>query len=132
MLFSSSSPAGFSFLEKSGRRNIAILGKNNGINVAYISKNGTNAPTAAIANSINILRDCEALIEAMAPWKDLDYPLNYQGSERTKAFIGTMPTATLLVMILTQVILKVAYEIIILPLTIIVTEKTQKYENNLN
>jgi len=37
-----------------------------------------------------------------------------------------------LVMILTQVILKVAYEIIILPLTIIVTQKTQEYENKLN
>lgn len=45
------------------------------------------------------------------------------------AFLWTMPTNTLLIMILTQVILKVGYEIIILPLTIFVTKKTQKYEN---
>ena len=47
------------------------------------------------------------------------------------AFLGTMPTNTLLVMILTQIVLKVAYETIILPITIIVTRKTQIYENNL-
>ena len=45
------------------------------------------------------------------------------------AFLWTMPTNTLLIMILTQVILKVGYEIIILPLTIFVTKKTQKYED---
>lgn len=48
------------------------------------------------------------------------------------AFIGTMPTKTLLIMIMTQVVLKVLYEIIVLPLTIYVTKKTQKYENKLN
>lgn len=48
------------------------------------------------------------------------------------AFIGTMPTKTLLIMIITQVVLKVLYEIIVLPLTIYVTKKTQKYENKLN
>jgi hypothetical protein len=42
-----------------------------------------------------------------------------------------MPTNTLLVMILTQVILKVIYETIVLPVTIVVTEKTQKYEDEL-
>lgn len=48
------------------------------------------------------------------------------------SFIGTMPTKTLLIMIITQVVLKVLYEIIVLPLTIYVTKKTQKYENKLN
>lgn len=47
------------------------------------------------------------------------------------AFLGTMPTNTLLVMILTQVILKVVYETIVLPVTIVVTKKTQKYEDKL-
>ena len=47
------------------------------------------------------------------------------------AFLGTMPTQTLLIMIVTQIILKVAYEIIILPITIVVTKKTQIYENKL-
>ena len=47
------------------------------------------------------------------------------------AFLGTMPINTLLVMIFTQVILKVSYEIIILPLTIYVTKKSQIYENNI-
>jgi hypothetical protein len=42
-----------------------------------------------------------------------------------------MPNETLLIMILTQVILKVAYETIVLPITIFVTEKTQKYEDKL-
>ena len=45
------------------------------------------------------------------------------------AFIGTMPTNTLLIMIATQVVLKVAYETIILPVTILVTKKTQQYED---
>ncbi len=48
------------------------------------------------------------------------------------AFIWTMPTNTLLIMIATQVILKVSYEVIVLPLTIYVTKKAQKYENKLN
>lgn len=47
------------------------------------------------------------------------------------AFLGTMPNGTLLIMILTQIILKVAYEMIVLPITIVVTEKTQKYEDKL-
>lgn len=47
------------------------------------------------------------------------------------AFLWTMPTNALLVMIATQVILKVCYEIIILPLTIFVAKKTQIYENKL-
>lgn len=48
------------------------------------------------------------------------------------AFIWTMPTKTLLIMIVTQVILKVFYEIIILPLTVLVTRKVQNYENSLS
>ena len=48
------------------------------------------------------------------------------------AFIWTMPTSTLLIMILTQVVLKVCYEIIILPFTIFVTKKAQTYENKVN
>jgi len=48
------------------------------------------------------------------------------------AFIWTMPTKTLLIMIVTQVVLKVLYEIIILPLTVFVTRKVQNYENSLN
>lgn len=47
------------------------------------------------------------------------------------AFLGTMPNETLLIMILTQIILKVAYETIVLPITIVVTKKVQKYENEL-
>lgn len=48
------------------------------------------------------------------------------------AFIWTMPGKTLIVMIITQVILKVLYELIILPITIFVTKKTQIYENKLS
>jgi hypothetical protein len=40
-----------------------------------------------------------------------------------------MPNNTLLIMIITQIILKVVYEIIILPITIFVTKKTQQHEN---
>ena len=48
------------------------------------------------------------------------------------AFIWTMSTNILLIMIATQVILKVSYEVIVLPLTIYVTKKAQKYENKLD
>ena len=48
------------------------------------------------------------------------------------AFMGTMPTQTLLIMIATQVFLKVLYEILVLPITIHITEKTQKYEDRLS
>lgn len=48
------------------------------------------------------------------------------------AFIGTMPTKTLLIMIVLQVVVKVVYEIIVLPLTVCVTKKVQKYEDKLN
>ena len=48
------------------------------------------------------------------------------------AFIWTMPTNALLIMIITQVALKVFYEIIILPLTIFVTKKAQLYESKIN
>lgn len=47
------------------------------------------------------------------------------------AFLGTMPNNTLLTMILTQITLKVAYESIVLPITIAVTKKAQRYENRL-
>ena len=47
------------------------------------------------------------------------------------AFIWTMPGKTLVIMLVTQVILKVLYEVIILPITIYVTEKTQKFEDKL-
>lgn len=45
------------------------------------------------------------------------------------AFIGQMPVRTMLVMMVTQVCLKVAYEIIILPVTKIVTAKVLACEN---
>lgn len=45
------------------------------------------------------------------------------------AFLWMMPVKTLIIMLITQVVLKVLYEIIILPITICVTEWTQKYEN---
>ena len=48
------------------------------------------------------------------------------------AFLGTMPNNTLLIMILTQVILKVTYEIVILPITIYDTKKAQIYEDNIS
>lgn len=44
------------------------------------------------------------------------------------AFAGTLPTKTLAIMAFTQVILKVGYEIVILPLTIYFTKKTIEYE----
>lgn len=48
------------------------------------------------------------------------------------AFFGAMPTKILLTMIALQVIFKVVYEIIVLPLSVYVTKKVQKYENKLN
>lgn len=47
------------------------------------------------------------------------------------AFVDTMPNNTLFVMIFTQIVLKVCYEIVILPFTIYVTKKAQVYENNI-
>ena len=44
------------------------------------------------------------------------------------AFIGTMPAKTLLVMGITQVSIKVLYEIIILPITKQIVKKVSKYE----
>ena len=44
------------------------------------------------------------------------------------AFIWIMPSEALILMIITQVILKVFYEIIVLPITIFITKKTQNYE----
>ena len=48
------------------------------------------------------------------------------------AFIGTMPNGALIIMVVTQIMLKVLYEIIVLPITIVVTKKTQKYEDKLH
>lgn len=47
------------------------------------------------------------------------------------AFIGTMPLQTLLVMGITQVSIKVAYEILILPVTRLIVKKVSKYESGL-
>lgn len=47
------------------------------------------------------------------------------------AFIGTMPAQTLLVMGITQVSIKIAYEIIILPITKLVVKKVSKYEKSI-
>jgi len=44
------------------------------------------------------------------------------------AFIGTMPAKTLLIMAITQVSIKVLYEIMILPVTNIIVKKVSKYE----
>ena len=44
------------------------------------------------------------------------------------AFIGTMPLNTLLVMGITQVSIKITYEIMILPITKLVVKKVSKYE----
>jgi uncharacterized integral membrane protein (TIGR00697 family) len=44
------------------------------------------------------------------------------------AFLGTMPIQTLLVMGVTQVSIKIAYEIIILPITRLAVQKVSKYE----
>lgn len=46
------------------------------------------------------------------------------------AFIGLMPTKNLIIMGITQVILKVSYEIIILPFTSLTARKLTKYERN--
>lgn len=46
------------------------------------------------------------------------------------AFIGLMPTKNLIMMGITQVVLKVAYEIIILPFTSLTARKLTKYERN--
>lgn len=45
------------------------------------------------------------------------------------AFLGQMPLATLLTMIVSQVVLKTGYEIIILPITTLVAKKLTAYEN---
>lgn len=44
------------------------------------------------------------------------------------AFAGTMPPANMLVMGATQVVLKVAYEVVILPVTALVCKKVGQYE----
>ena len=46
------------------------------------------------------------------------------------AFIGLMPTKNLIIMGITQVALKVAYEIIILPFTSLTARKLTEYERN--
>lgn len=47
------------------------------------------------------------------------------------AFLGTMPAATLVVMSITQVSIKICYEIIILPLTRFIVKKVSNYEKAL-
>lgn len=46
------------------------------------------------------------------------------------AFLGTMPISSLLTMIVTQVILKTSYEVIILPITTLVAKKLTTYETS--
>ena len=46
------------------------------------------------------------------------------------AFIGQMPVKTLIIMGITQVSLKLAYELIILPVTTILTKKVGQYEES--
>lgn len=46
-------------------------------------------------------------------------------------FAGVLPTKVIITMALTQVFLKVAYEVIILPLTRVVVKKTDEYEKSL-
>ena len=47
------------------------------------------------------------------------------------AFIGSMPLNTLLIMGITQVCLKVGYEIVIIPLTTYITKKVSEKENGI-
>lgn len=47
------------------------------------------------------------------------------------AFIGQMPAMTLVIMSITQVSIKIAYEILILPLSRRIVNKVSKYESNL-
>ena len=46
----------------------------------------------------------------------------------TIAFIGVLPAGAMIPMILTQVIMKTVYEIVVLPLTSIVVKKVKKVE----
>ena len=45
------------------------------------------------------------------------------------AFIGQMPLKTLAIMTVCQVLIKTAYEVVILPVTTLVTKKVRRYEN---
>lgn len=47
------------------------------------------------------------------------------------AFLGQMPFKTLTTMVVCQVLLKTAYEVIVLPLTTLVAKKANKYEKEL-
>lgn len=44
------------------------------------------------------------------------------------AFIGTMPVKTMIIMGITQILIKTSYEILILPLTNVLMKKVSKYE----
>ena len=46
------------------------------------------------------------------------------------AFLGQMPVATLATMTVAQVFIKTGYEVVILPLTTLITKKTHNYELN--
>ena len=48
------------------------------------------------------------------------------------AFLGVMPLKVLLIMMVTEVILKTLYETLILPVTTILTRKTRNYEAKIN
>ena len=45
------------------------------------------------------------------------------------AFIGTMPVKTMIIMGITQVLIKTGYELLILPVTNVLMKKVSKYEN---
>ena len=45
------------------------------------------------------------------------------------AFLGQMPLKTLAIMTVCQVLIKTAYEVVILPITTLVTKKVRRYEN---
>ena len=45
------------------------------------------------------------------------------------AFIGTMPVKTMVIMGITQVLIKTGYELLILPVTNVLMKKVSKYEN---
>lgn len=47
------------------------------------------------------------------------------------AFLGQMPLSTLATMMVCQVLIKTAYEVVILPLTHIIVRKVSQFENNL-
>ena len=45
----------------------------------------------SIAENKSLIQKKEDQKEALQPWKDMDLPMNYSGSKKTVAFIGTFP-----------------------------------------